>query len=261
MKKSWFYLLIIPLLVLGTTDVARAEVVGTDTTNDITRIAWSTNMLWSSATGQTNDKIDIKSIEWVETAQGNKSIALELVGTPVIDNETFYWVTVEYGDDFYILVWAGGYYGYDPEEPAFMSLTVGDGFYIPENAEVVIDDTKLVWTFPRTLTGFNDTSGMFEDLDIDWPDVAPSTWDWHAWAWTGQSLDEKQGVWYSDYYPEEDNIYDTENTSTNASDTTDVNNTDGENDLSDLTEMPGFEVLALGGAMIGVVALTRKRRH
>jgi len=248
-----------------------AVTVATDTTNDITTVTWINSYQWSAKYGQSVPKIDIQSIEWSATAEGNHTITLNLLGTPVLNNETFYWIDIEGSDeDLVILAWAGGFTGYiEGDKPAYLSVTKGENIvYVDtlttDEGSVVISGNSITFNVPKEVPIFNFTTMKWENVDLGLPDTPPSSWEWHAMSWTGNTTyGSYSGTWSFDYYPNEDDTYNTAQSSEEV-DTTTTSTNDTDQSIGDNvpTGTPGFEFVTLSiGLLVTVVVISKRKKR
>lgn len=228
--------------MLGSNIANATTQVVTDPSNDVESVTWNTSLSKAeSSEGQSKPVIDITSIDYGTTNAGNVTITLNLVGTPAIDNKTFYLVSAEHDEsNLSILLWTGAYLTASEEDYSYVFVSYLEAVslsplgYTPE-----ITGTSLVWTLPRTVMQLNFTSFEYEDVPLNLPATPDSAWTWDATAWTGtvpySSALTSAGTWWLD------NLDSSSGTGTNTG-------TDSTDDAS----APGFEVLPL----IGFISVT-----
>lgn len=251
LQKNKIYLLGFICLFLLSSQISNvlAETVFTDTTNDITTVSWVSQLDYSVDVGQSVPKIDIQSVEYGVTGEGNHTVTLNMLGTPVFDNETFYWITVEDDtgdDDMSLIIWAGGFTGYNEDSPATVSYLKGDlallAVITPE-----ISGNSIIFNIPKQTLQFNISAvGYYELVDLGLPDTVPESWVWDIWTWTGDVLyGTYDGTWSMDYYPNDNNDYDTAlpETSTNEESNESKTSTESKEPAGETT--PGFELMVL----------------
>lgn len=226
---------ILAILLLSQFAISSTAVsVLTDNENDVTKVTWKASGLDYTSETASKPSIDIVSVDYAETAEGNHTITLELAGTPVLDDETFYWITVEEDAvDFTLFIWAGGFTGYSAEAPGMLTYAKGS-----DNAFAImgpqISGNTLVWNVPQIISYYGLT-----DVSLDYLTATPGAeWEWHIWAWNGLAFSSQSGEWYMDYYPDEDNTYEDDGGGGSA---------------------PGFEIAVLFFSL-PLVAVLKKRK-
>ena len=238
MKEKKFRLVIIGsfvgFLLLTQVNCAIGASVLTDTTDDITNITWTSATVYDVDNDQTLDKIDIKSVDYAVLASGNHTITLNLEGTPVLDDKTFYWIAVT-DTDFNLIIWAGGFTGYTESIPAMMTLSSGTIVAMMIVLTPDISGKAIIFNIPQEAANM----GFGDPVDLDLPDEAPSTWEWQIMTWSADvAYGTYSGTWSMDYYPNEDNVYDTEEPAAS----------------------PGFELFVIVTAIVSVYYYHRRRK-
>lgn len=219
--------------------------VFTDATNDVTKVTWGATALEFTIETVSRPSIDIVSVDYAETAEGNHTITLNLAGAPVLDDETFYWITIEEdAADFSLFIWAGGFTGYNEETPGMLTYTKGTD-YAFSIIGPTISSNSLIWNIPQEINYLGFTTILLDYITTDPGD----DWEWHIWAWQGTNFGDYSGDWYMDYYPNDDNIYDTSAAGDTSSDEED----------DDDGGVPGFEIAALF-LSLPIIAVVRKRK-
>jgi hypothetical protein len=239
------------LLLIFSPSHINGAVIATDDSNDVTQVTWNTNgVSWSVTESVSKPDIDITDIEYGSTAGGNRSLSISVVGTPVFNNETFYFVTLEDSDtsiaenNFSLIIWAGGYTGYSSENPASLLYTDETGKIIVfEVLQPEISGSKINFIFPKTISTLNLTTFSYDDVDLPLPETTKSTWNWEVWSWSGVNYAQNSGDWYVDYYPNNANPYVTGG----------ADNTDG-------ATSSGFEGMFIVFGFTLLVLINQKRR-
>ena len=254
-KKSFFIffsllcVMLISSLASGTT-AAGSTVAVTDPSNDVTVYAWDTSLNAADVkTDQSKPVIDITSISYGTDSNGNITIGLTVAGTPVFNNETFYWVTLD-GDNLTAQAWGGAFDTSSTDCSQSCSwISTGDSYSLDyQNNSAVISGSTITWTFPRQVAKLNSTF-QYEMVDLNLPDTPNATWTWDAITWTGTTAyatSQTSGTWWEDTLG-----------ASSSNDTTDTNSTSKGLPGLDFVSVVG--VLTISSVVATLVELRKKK--
>ena len=193
-KKSFliFFSLLCVMLISSLASASVNTTVITDPKNDVTLESWNDQLKRVDfAEGQSKPAIDIVSLGYGTDSNGNTTITLTLNGAPTLDNQTYYLVQVDSGDDnVSILAYAGAYSDSVDYTDSFVTFGYNGGISY-SNGSALTDTNSITWTLSRQVSVFNlsavDT-GYYTQTDVVFS--PNSSWDWSAtaWTWTGVDL-------------------------------------------------------------------------
>ncbi|MHA2363254.1 MAG: Heimdall-CTERM domain-containing surface protein [Candidatus Hodarchaeales archaeon] len=219
----------------------KAVDVGTDSSDDVGHITWSTTSigLWDYSTTDSKPEIDIQKVTYEKNdTDGNVTIKVFMKGTPDISGNTFvYLIISDISMGLTVIAFAGGYEtGFNPAEPGSVTVLVG----INAASQIltdVVDGNAVVFNIPAEGAA----------SDYYWPESPINTWNWTVQSWSGTDSQVQSGEWFMDYWPDTANLY--EIASTNGDD----NGDDG--------GIPGFELVPLFLCMVTLVVITFYHRR
>lgn len=182
-------------------------VAKTDTTRDI--IKYVTNATINTTlvyTNQTMDNIDITSMSYGNDSSGNFTITLDLVGSPTINNQTFYLIKFDGGNDneTYLAYVGNDGTGSDYQKDNLSySILFYKGGYAFFNSTIKTSTNSIIWVFPKQISSLNITPQPY--------------WYWQAYSCYGVSgCNPKTGTYWWDSMPNL-SISGNSTTSTNSS--------------------------------------------
>ncbi|MHA1214119.1 MAG: hypothetical protein ACTSPG_02415 [Candidatus Hodarchaeales archaeon] len=249
-KKLFFFTMI--LVLLGSLTLLKGfpnTTIGTDSTNDVEKISFSTGFSYDYDKGDFKDEIDIVSVQVENIGNGNISMSVTFQDTPVYDGYHLYWVWISFegeGDEGSAAgawFWAGGYEGSNAasswwvwgNSSDYMSIGTGDD-------EPTINAATHSMSWETNSTYWDDLSNV-------------GNWGVQVWAWTSDGLSYAEsimsGTSYWDYYPDDESKW--ESTSDNSTTTT------GSEDNDIGKSSPGFELLFPLISLPVIAALSRKK--
>ena len=182
---SLLFVMLVGVFAAGAV-AASSTVVATDPHNDVTVYAWNASINAAAVkVDQSKPVVDITTLTYGKDSNGNMTIGLTVVGTPVIDNQTFYLVILT-GDNITATAWAGSYDNTSTDCTLSCSyLAVGGSYSLDySNNSAVISGSTITWTFPRQVAGLDSNYNLVMQ-DVNLPDTPNATWSWMAEAWTG----------------------------------------------------------------------------
>ena len=178
-----------------------STVVATDPQNDVIEYSWN-NSIPSTRIDQSKPNIDISN---------NATVQLTLAGTPIPNNQTFYWLGFSY-DALNITgyAWSGSYDSNSGSSDCKFSciwLSFNSGFSY-QTANASISGNSITWTFPSIVQtvcyNYTDYSATLVNTTVNMPATANGNWSWNVLTWTGTfaySSDTStitSGTWWED---------------------------------------------------------------
>ena len=250
---SLLFVLLISIFAAGGS-AASNTVVATDPQNDVSVSTWNnqTNSL-SVNPGQSKPVVDIVSLSYGISANGNMTVTLTMAGTPIFNDYTFYEISL-HGVNLTADAWTGNgtslYSPYCSQSCDWIYSTESANLHYNNNSAVISGDS-VIWTFPSQAPALDSNYNLvMQNLNL--PATPNASWIWTAEAWTGTSTwasSQTSGTWWVDYLSSDNNF--------NLSlDTSGLNASSSSSSLPGLDIMPVISVLMLSS----VTLLVQKRR-
>lgn len=207
-NKFGLILILIIISLPSINSLSASEYDMVDSEDDVMKISWDSNGINGSFIF-VSDKPNLDIIGSNYSLDNNMDAHISLIVKGVIETQanSYYQISViDLENSLHIETWYGkgwasasenSYSGFEYYDGTKSGIKTGVG-----NVTASINKGTLDLILSKTIT-----FGSEEVLNVTYPSVSSSNWEWHLKSWEGNDSLAQSGNWFFDYGPNSDNKY------------------------------------------------------